>query len=166
MVNLSYDPFQATGASSGTANVPNGQSTGSQYQGADIADDLFFPLGQGVSGSSVTQVTLQAPVAFASGIYGSIGSFSGGTSVSGALLLIPGSGSILFTVGGTASSSGHSIVGSSGGGSGDCMVAWSGFTPQGSIVAANSGAFAPVGCLIIQVPTSGNPTVKVPFFLS
>lgn len=165
MVNLSYDPFQSQGASSGTANVPAGQSTGNQYQGADIADNLLFPFGQGISGSN-NPVTLYAVVQFASGIGSSIGSFSGGTGPSGALVLFPGSGSILFSVGGQGSASGAGPVGSSGGGSGSVMVAASGFTPQGTAFASTSGIFGPAGCLFIQVPTSGNPVVKIPFFNS
>lgn len=149
---MSYDPFQSVGATSGTANVAYGQSTGSQYQGADIADNLLFP-------QSGQVVTISAPIQLASG--------ATITPVAGTAFTFGGaSGSVLFTVGGVASSSGQGVVGSSGGGSGNITVSWSGFTPQGSITAANSGAFAPVGCLIITVPTSGNPTVKIPFFNS
>ena len=151
MVNLSYDPFQSTGSTSGTANVSIGQSTGSQYQGDSMSDNLIFP----ESGQSLT---IFAPLVFASGA--TLG------SVTSQLVLGGTSGSVLFTVGGASSSSGQGPVGSSGGGFSNVTVAASGFTPQGSIVAANSGAFAPAGALIITVPTSGNPTVKIPFFNS
>lgn len=108
-------------------------------------------------------------VQFGSGVGPSIGSFSGGTACSGAVITFPGSGSILFTIGGQATSSGVGIVGASGGGSGSIMVGASGYPLTGSggtVFAAGSGIFCPQGYFLIQVPTSGTPVVKVPFFAS
>jgi hypothetical protein len=147
---LSYDPFQSQGATSGTANVAIGQSTGSQYQGADISDNLLFP----ESGQSVT---FYAPINFASG-----STFFTAGAQSGA----PGGpiSATVFDVGGIAGNSGVFPLGSSGGGSATVTTLGSGFAA--TAVAAASGIFGPAGFFFVQVPTSGNPVVKVPFFNS
>lgn len=165
MVNLSYDPFQSQGATSGTANVAIGQSTGSQYQGADIASNLVFPE------SGQTQVIYSA-IQFNSGVtFGSgatvftPGAVSGVTFIGG-VTATSGMPALAFSVGGIATSSGVSPVGFSGGGTANVTTIQSGTWAVNTIVAANSGTFAPAGYFFIQVPTSGNPVVKVPFFNS
>ena len=159
---LSFDPFQQAGGS-GTANVPAGQSTGSQYQGADIADDLFFPQ------SGANPVTINSPIAFGSGAtFFTPGVISGSPTA--------GQPATAFTIGGIASSSGVIYAGGSGGGAINVTVVGSGgggagtpYSPTGSggtLIAGASGAFTPAGFFFIQVPTSGNPFVKIPFFNS
>ncbi len=150
---------------SGSANVAVGQSTGSQYQGADIADNLLFPQ----SGQTVTiysQVQFNSGVTFGSGatIF-TPGAVSGVTFIGGATAT-SGMPSIAFSVGGIATSSGTSPVGFSGGGTANVSTIASGTWATNTIVAVNSGTFAPAGYFFIQVPTSGTPVVKVPFFNS
>jgi hypothetical protein len=139
MTNLSFDPFQSQGATSGTANVAIGQSTGSQYQGDALQDDLFFP-------SSGQTTAIVAPISFAS--------------------IVGFSGSVLFNVGGVATTSGVPPIGASGGTALNVFTLASGYTPAGTGIAAASGLFGPAGCILVQVPTSGNPIVKIPFFNS
>lgn len=155
MVNLSYDPFQSTGSTSGTANVAYGQSTGSQYQGADIADNLLFP-------QSGQVVTIFAPLVFASGA--GLTSQNTSTTTPASVLQIGGiatSSGIGFS--GTNSVGQITVIASGGGGAaGPAAPTGSG----GTVIAGASGAFTPAGFFFIQVPTSGNPVVKVPFFNS
>lgn len=160
MTNLSYDPFQSVGSTSGTANVPYGQGTGSQYQGDAMQDMLLFP-------TSGAPATIYATVQFASGLtFNSGATFFTPGAVSGVNNQITvGQTATVFNVGGIAASSGVTAVGMSGGGNANVTVMGSGWATN-SIVAANSGTFAPAGYFFIQVPTSGNPVVKVPFFNS
>lgn len=149
---MSYDPFQSTGSTSGTQNVSVGQSTASQYQGDSMSDNLIFP-------ESGQVLTIFSPLVFGSGA--SLGSTTSQLAFGGT------SGSILFNIGGSSSSSGNGPAGSSGGGNSNVTVVLSGFTPQGTIQANTSGAFAPVGCFLVFIPQiSGGVTVKVPFFNS
>jgi hypothetical protein len=147
---LSYDPLQA----SGSANVPTGQSTGSQYQGADIADNLLFP-------QSGQVVSISAPLIFNSGV-----TFFTPGNISG--FGVVGQAATVFQVGGTFQQSGIFPGGNSGQsfpGSGNVITCTaSGFSSTG--VAGQSGLFGPAGYFFIQVPTSGNPIMKVPFFNS
>lgn len=160
MVNLSYDPFQSTGSTSGTQNVSIGQSTGSQYQGDSMSDNLIFP----ESGQSLT---VYSPLVLSATTFVSGATFFTPGAVSGvANPFIVGQTATVFSVGGIATSSGVSPVGMSGGGTANVTTIASGTWATNTIVAANSGTFAPAGYFFIQVPTSGNPIVKVPFFNS
>lgn len=104
-------------------------------------------------------------MAFASGAtLLNTGIVSGTTQIQGQV--IAGQPAAVFSIGGIPTSSGVAPVGSSGGGFANVSVIASGTWATNTIVAANSGTFAPAGYFFIQVPTSGNPFVKVPFFNS
>lgn len=163
-MNLSYDPFQSTGSTSGTANVGVGQSTGSQYQGDSMSDNLIFPeSGQTLTIYSLTSFAATSGVTFTSGVTmfvpGNVSGVTQGVNTAGQTATV-------FNVGGIATSSGVSPVGMSGGGTFNVTTIASGTWATNTVVAANSGTFAPAGYFFIQVPTSGNPVVKVAFFNS
>lgn len=143
---------------SGSANVPITESTGGQMQGSQDNTGI-------VENASYSGTVLSAPEVFSNAIVA-----SGNLTTENQLIInanfLSGIASVGLVIAGGSNASGYianlnsgspSLVGPAVVTSGNATV---------SIIATNSGAFAPNGYFFINVPTSGSPWVKVPFFNS
>lgn len=147
-MNYLVAPFQQ----SGSANVPITESTGAQTQGEGALGNLGIIQNSSYSGT---------PQAFANVVTDNV-VLSGNITVNNQTILTTAFQSGTSTAGivitGTLNQSGFGPAqGASIFASGNSTV---------SIVSTNSGAYAPAGYFLINVPTSGSPWVKVPFFNS
>jgi hypothetical protein len=147
---------------SGSANVPITESTGGQLQGS-----------QGSDGNAENSSFSGTPGA-AANIFSDNVVFSGNITVQNETIIQTGFLSGSWTQGiviqgaaiGSGSPSLGSMVGlSSGQSPNPTGVVFSGAATN-TVQALNSGTFAPLGYFFINVPTSGSPWVKVPFFNS
>lgn len=153
-MNQYVAPYQQ----SGSANVPITESTGAQIQGTMNSDGI-------IENASYSGTPQASPNVFTDNVV-----LSGNITVQNQTIVasnfLSGVATAGLVIAGNSNASGYIANLNSGSPSlvGPAVVTSGNAT--NTAVTTNSGAFAPNGYFFINVPTSGSPWVKVPFFNS